>query len=155
MIGAIIGDIIGSPYEFNANNIKTTDFPLFNEKSYITDDSIMTIATADAIIHAYSFEDAYQTWGNRYPKAGYGFSFRKWLKSTPPLPYNSWGNGAAMRVSPVGYVALDIQEALNKAKQIDEKRKNGISLAFPSDCRRTRLCIKQKLGSSSFLLKIR
>ena len=122
LYGSLGGDIIGSRYEHH--NIKDKSFDLFSERSHLTDDSIMTIATADAIIHAYSFEDAYQTWGNRYPKAGYGFSFRKWLKSTTPLPYNSWGNGAAMRVSPVGYAALDIQEALNKAKATAEVTHN-------------------------------
>ena len=87
MIGAIIGNNIGSPYEFNANNIKTTDFPLFNEKPYITDDSIMTCAVAEALFYAGNSElyfkdvliDTMKAYGQEYQNAGYGPRFRTWL----------------------------------------------------------------------------
>lgn len=107
LIGAIGGDIIGSVYEFN--NVKTKDFPLFTPESTFTDDTIMTIATADAILNRCSYKSKYLEWGRKYPnpKGGYGASFQRWLESSDPLPYNSWGNGAAMRVAPIGLYYRD------------------------------------------------
>lgn len=100
MLGAILGDIIGSTREYAP--IKTEDFDLFPRGSYATDDSIMTIATADSILNCISFKESYLKWGNKYPNAGYGNGFRDWLRSDNPQPYDSFGNGSAMRVSPVG-----------------------------------------------------
>ena len=110
MIGAILGDIIGSPYEFDAGD-KTKDFPLFSMHSVYTDDSVMTIAVADAFMGLASdaSDDAVRQrvtasmreYGRRYPYAGYGGYFARWLASDRPAPYNSWGNGSAMRVSAV------------------------------------------------------
>jgi ADP-ribosylglycohydrolase len=111
MYGAILGDIIGSPYEFDMGN-KTKDFPLFSDKSYFTDDTVMTIAVAKAFIGAPDDENlirqrlvhSMQKWGHRYPGAGYGIRFNCWLNSENPQPYNSWGNGSAMRVAPVAWL---------------------------------------------------
>ena len=115
MYGAILGDIIGSPYEFDMGD-KTKDFPLFSEKSCFTDDTVMTIAVAEAFIGAPDDEDAIrrrliqsmQKWGHRYPGAGYGGRFSGWLNSKDPQPYNSWGNGSAMRVAPVAWLYNDL-----------------------------------------------
>ena len=114
LYGAIGGDIIGSCYEWH--NVKTKDFPLFSRWSKYTDDSVLTIATADALLHHLSYTEAYHKWGNRYPHAGYGRSFRRWLASSDPQPYNSWGNGSAMRISPVGFYAKSEEEVLKEAK---------------------------------------
>lgn len=115
MYGAILGDIIGSPYEFDMGD-KTKDFPLFSEKSCFTDDTVMTIAVAEAFMGAPDDEDAIrqrliqsmQKWGHRYPGAGYGGRFSGWLNSKDPQPYNSWGNGSAMRVAPVAWLYNDL-----------------------------------------------
>jgi ADP-ribosylglycohydrolase len=104
MLGAIVGDIVGSVYEWN--NIKTKDFPLFRDDCFFTDDTVMTIATADTLMNSGKrddFIDAYKKWGRRYPNAGYGSRFGVWIHSDDRKPYNSWGNGSAMRVSPVGF----------------------------------------------------
>ena len=123
MLGAIAGDIIGSPYEFNRNNIKTTDFPLFSEKSRCTDDSIMTLAVAQGIMRAIprrgeipdkkefalAVQDSMHHIGRRYLMIGYGPLFFKWLLLENPVPYQSYGNGSAMRVSPVAWAFDDLE----------------------------------------------
>ena len=102
MIGALAGDIIGSIYE--RYPIKRKTFQLFGSRCCFTDDTVLTIAVADAIISGIPYQEAIHNLGRRYPRAGYGGSFIQWLSSeTPPAPYNSWGNGSAMRVSPVGF----------------------------------------------------
>jgi ADP-ribosylglycohydrolase len=107
MLGAIAGDIIGSVYE--RRPIKTKDFPLFSPGSRFTDDTVLTVAVADAILSGRGYADAVHDFGNRYPRAGYGGSFIHWLHSRDLQPYGSWGNGSAMRVSPVGW-AFDTEE---------------------------------------------
>lgn len=107
MIGAIAGDIIGSVYEHHP--IKTKDFPLFDRWSRFTDDTVLTVAVADAILTGRSYKAAAHEIGRRYPRAGYGGAFRKWLEDDDPQPYGSWGNGSAMRVCPVGF-AFDTEE---------------------------------------------
>ena len=122
MFGAILGDIIGSPYEFDHNNIKTKNFPLFSRNSRFTDDTVMTIAIAEAILYADGDLDdladeavaSMQKLGRLYPYAGYGARFVGWVHSDNPKPYNSLGNGAAMRVSPVAW-AFDDMETVRKA----------------------------------------
>ncbi|MDR1160455.1 MAG: ADP-ribosylglycohydrolase family protein [Syntrophomonadaceae bacterium] len=112
MIGAIIGDIVGSVYEWN--NIKTKDFPLFREDCFFTDDTIMTVAVAEGVMKggkADDFIDAMKKYGRRYPDSGYGTRFRFWLFSDDRVPYNSFGNGSAMRVSPVAWRARTLDEA--------------------------------------------
>ncbi len=105
MLGAIVGDIVGSVYEWN--NIKTKDFPFFRDDCFFTDDTVMTVATADALMNggkADNFIDAYKKWGKLYPSAGYGSRFGYWIHSDDRKPYNSWGNGSAMRVSPCAWL---------------------------------------------------
>ena len=124
MYGAIIGDTVGSVYEFD--NVKTKDFPLFTPQSEYTDDSIMTIAVASALLrwkkdgadlHSAMVEEM-QRFGRRYPhpKGAYGGRFSQWLRSDDPRPYNSLGNGSAMRVSPCGLMAESLEEALELAR---------------------------------------
>ena len=129
MLGAIVGDIIGSSYEGRWRNIKTTDFPLFNGQSRFTDDSVMTLAVAKWLTedkeHSHDhLVKCMQELGNTYPNAGYGGGFRNWLKSNKPLPYNSWGNGSAMRVSPVGMYSRTLEEVLLLAKISSEVSHN-------------------------------
>lgn len=105
MLGALVGDIVGSIYEWN--NIKTKEFPLFQDKCHFTDDTVMTCAVAEAIMNGGErddFIDSMKKYGKIYPHAGYGGHFRNWLFSDDREPYNSYGNGSAMRVSPCGWI---------------------------------------------------
>lgn len=105
MLGAIIGDIVSSVYEWN--NIKTKDFPLFREDCFFTDDTVMTCAVAEAIMNGGKeddFIDAMKKYGKMYPDAGYGARFSNWIESDNREPYYSFGNGSAMRVSPCAWV---------------------------------------------------
>ena len=124
MYGAIIGDTVGSVYEFD--NVKTKDFPLFSEYSSFTDDSVMTVAVAAALLrwkkdgadlHSAMVEEM-KEFGRLYPhpKGAYGGRFSQWLRSDDPRPYNSLGNGSAMRVSPCGLMAESLEEALELAR---------------------------------------
>ena len=118
MIGAIAGDIIGSVYEHRP--IKTKDFPLFDPRCDFTDDTVLTVAIADAILNGTAYVDAVRRVGQSYPGAGYGGSFIRWLHSADAGPYNSWGNGSAMRVSPVGFAFSTEEEVLAQAKATAE-----------------------------------
>lgn len=105
MLGAIVGDIVGSVYE--RHNIKTKDFPLFRDDCSFTDDTVMTCAVAEAIMNGGErddFIDAMKKYGRMYPNVGYGRAFRAWLFTDTREPYNSFGNGSAMRVSPCGWI---------------------------------------------------
>lgn len=124
MYGAILGDIIGSPYEFDRSG-KTKDFPLFSPESRFTDDTVMTIAVADAFLAA-TPEDSgevirkhlirsMQHFGQAYPRIGYGTRFSQWLFAQNPQPMGSWGNGSAMRVSSAGWLFDDLSAVLNMA----------------------------------------
>ena len=125
MYGAILGDIIGSPFEFDRGD-KTKNFDLFSEGCDFTDDSVMTIAVGEALLVVGSeatvkeIEDAVasnmQDWGKRYPHAGYGGSFRHWLKENNPKPYGSYGNGSAMRVSAAGWLYDSIERTREVAR---------------------------------------
>lgn len=118
MYGAILGDIIGSPYEFDMGN-KTKNFPLFSANSVFTDDTVMTLAVADALMDALPSADLewtrnrlireMQHFGKEFPHAGYGGMFRRWLRAKNPQPYGSYGNGPAMRVSSVGWLYNDLE----------------------------------------------
>ena len=114
MIGAIAGDIIGSVYERHA--IKSEEFPLFHPHSRFTDDSVMSLAVARAIVHHGKYGKEMKALGKIYPDAGYGGNFRKWLLEPEIIPYNSWGNGSAMRVSPVGFAFNTSEEVLREAR---------------------------------------
>ena len=118
LLGSIAGDIIGSAYEFH--NIRTTEFPLFTERSHYTDDTVMTLAVANKILHKSTYERELQDFGRRYPKSGFGTNFKEWIFSNEPKPYNSYGNGSAMRVSPIAYVYNDIDDVLSEAKHSAE-----------------------------------
>ena len=115
MIGAIAGDIIGSVYEIHPD--KRKDFPLFGSRSTYTDDTVLTCAVAFAILTGQPYQQSIRDMGQRYPRAGYGRSFKRWLFSDNPQPYNSWSNGSAMRVSPVGFAFDLISEVLEHAKK--------------------------------------
>ena len=125
MYGAILGDIIGSPFEFDRGD-KTKNFDLFSEGCGFTDDSVMTIAVGEALLAVgpkaavKEIEDAVasnmQDWGKRYPHAGYGGSFRHWLKENNPKPYGSYGNGSAMRVSAAGWLYDSIERTREVAR---------------------------------------
>ncbi len=118
MLGAIIGDIAGSRFEFN--NYRSTDFELFGDGVSFTDDTVMTVAVADAIMSGHSFEDTLQAYGQLFPSpmGGYGGRFAQWLHSMNPQPYDSFGNGAAMRVSPCAFLSHGKRErALSLAAQ--------------------------------------
>ena len=115
ILGAIAGDIIGSVYEFD--NIKTVDFELFNDESKFTDDSVLTVATMDVLLNKTGYAEVYQRYGRAYPHRGYGSNFKDWIDSDNPKPYNSWGNGSAMRVSPVGWYCNTMEDVLAEAKR--------------------------------------
>jgi ADP-ribosylglycohydrolase len=122
MIGALVGDIVGSVYEWH--NIKTKDFPLFSGKCFFTDDSVLTIALADSLLSGEPYVQNLKSYYRRYPKAGYGGRFHQWAQSEDPQPYNSWGNGSAMRISPVGYAFNDLDLVLVMAKEFTEVTHN-------------------------------
>ncbi len=128
MLGAIAGDIIGSIYE--NENIKTTEFPLFSRFSRFTDDTVLTIAIADAVLRRekhtlrlidnfqarQTYRDSLRLHGRRYPNAGYGHNFNQWLASDTTRAYRSYGNGSAMRVSPIGFAFDSLNEILREAR---------------------------------------
>ena len=115
MLGAIAGDIIGSIYEFN--NIKTTEFPLFSDNCFFTDDTVLTVALAEAIMTGGSYETLMKEYYQCYPDAGYGLRFHAWARGEIKGPYKSYGNGAAMRISPVGWAFDSLEDVLNKARE--------------------------------------
>lgn len=133
MYGAVLGDIVGSPYEFDRGN-KSKEFEMWNNSVSFTDDSVMTIAIADALLRVpEDAEDEFvkqaviksmQEWGHKYPQAGYGQRFLLWLEQKNPQPYDSWGNGSAMRVSPVGWLYDSLKETRRYARLTSEVTHN-------------------------------
>lgn len=113
MLGAIVGDIIGSVHEGRGG--KTTEFPLFIRGSTFTDDSVLTVATAEALLSARPYDETYREFGRRYPGAGYGGTFLQWIFTEGAGPYGSWGNGSAMRVSPIGWAHQRLEDVLGEA----------------------------------------
>ena len=133
MYGAILGDIVGSPYEFDCNNYKAKDFPLFSQQSEFTDDTVMALAVAKALMDTRGQDDAaikaalvreMQRVGCTYPDRGYGVRFGDWLYEDTPKPYNSYGNGSAMRVSPAAWLGGDMEEVLHLARLTAEVTHN-------------------------------
>ena len=114
MKGAIIGDIVGSRLE--RSGPKTIDFDLFTTDCRFTDDSVLTVAVADAILDQRDYGEAIKAYALAYPDAGYGGTFRKWMRDELEEEYRSWGNGSAMRVSPVGWLFNDLDTVLRKAE---------------------------------------
>jgi ADP-ribosylglycohydrolase len=115
MIGAIAGDIIGSVYEWDG--IKTKEFDLFSDDCFFTDDTVLTVALADTLLTGIPYAENLKRFYRWYPDCGYGASFRRWAEGEESEPYMSWGNGSAMRISPVGYVFKDIDTVLKKAEE--------------------------------------
>ena len=127
MLGALVGDMVGSVYEFN--NIKTKDFPLFSNRSCYTDDSVMTLAVAEILQKGYINDkdkiiDTLKKWGKAYPNAGYGGHFYHWVLGDAREPYNSCGNGSAMRVSACGWYGKTEKEVIDFATKVTEVTHN-------------------------------
>jgi ADP-ribosylglycohydrolase len=122
MIGAIAGDIIGSVYE--GHPLKTTEFPLFTTHSTFTDDSVLTVAVADCILNGKDYAITFKQYARKYPYAGFGGMFFRWVKGDSLEPYNSFGNGSAMRVSPVGFAFGTLEDALAEARRSAEVTHN-------------------------------
>lgn len=127
MLGAIIGDVVGSRFEFD--NIKTKEFDLFSKSSTMTDDSIMTIAVMDILENNWQDDEnkiinTFKKWGQRYPGAGYGANFYYWVLSSDSKPYNSCGNGSAMRVSAAGWFGKDPEEVKKYARAVTKVTHN-------------------------------
>ena len=115
MLGAISGDIIGSAYEWHP--VKRTSFSIFVAESTFTDDTVLTVAVADSLLSGIPYAESFRKWGRRYPDAGYGGHFREWLASPSPEPYGSFGNGSAMRVSPVAYAFETLDDVMEEAER--------------------------------------
>lgn len=122
VLGAICGDIIGSEYEWDST--KDYDFEMFFRDATFTDDTVCTIAIADALTSGQGCAESLKDWCRKYPNAGYGGTFRRWLRSETLEPYNSWGNGSAMRVSPAGVLGNSVEEVLELARQSAEVTHN-------------------------------
>lgn len=124
MIGAIIGDIIGSVYE--RENIKTKDFVLFSTKCRFTDDTVLTVALMEAILDKRPYAEVMVEYAKRYANAGYGKFFKQWVNDPDRAPYNSFGNGSAMRISPCAWAYDDLDVVLEKTKEFTEITHNHI-----------------------------
>ena len=122
MIGAIAGDIIGSVYEWH--NIRTIDFPLLDERCTFTDDTVLTVAVADAILNRANYGQKLKEYYRLFPDRGYGAHFRRWAAHEPNRPYYSLGNGSAMRVSPVGFAFNTLDKVLKEARKSAEPTHN-------------------------------
>ena len=130
MLGAIIGGVIGSVYE--GVPVKIYDFDFFPPGTTYTDDTVLTIAVAAAILKQKDYQKMLLKYGHKYSEAGYGKLFDQWLKSSNPVPYNSWGNGAAMRVSPIGFAfdnKIEVLEQARKSAAITHNHPEGIKAA--------------------------
>ncbi len=127
LVGAIAGDVIGSLFEHH--NTKSLDFPLFRQHSHFTDDTVLTVATADALLRGENYGSAYRRWFNRHPRCGYGKEFRNWGWSYNAGPYGSFGNGSAMRASPIGWVfetLSEVQEVAKRSAEVTHNHPEGI-----------------------------
>ncbi|MFA6611758.1 MAG: ADP-ribosylglycohydrolase family protein [Bacilli bacterium] len=132
MLGAVVGDIVGSRFEFK--NYKSKEFELFHADCFVTDDSIMTLAVAEAIMSCQGdYTKLYDATiasmrliGPKYPCSGYGESFFRWLYSDRPKPYDSYGNGAAMRISPIAYIASSLTDVKKYSKAVTETTHNNV-----------------------------
>ncbi len=119
MLGAITGDIIGSVYEFTDEKPEL-DFPLFVKDSEFTDDTVLTVALADSILNNFPYSEKIKQYYLKYPDAGYGSMFHNWARFHKSKPYNSWGNGSAMRVSPVGWHIMILKLFYKKQKKVQK-----------------------------------
>lgn len=155
MYGAILGDMIGAPYEFDRGG-KTKDFPLFVDESQFTDDTVMTVAVAEALMDTAGQTDeeikaalvrSMQRWGRRYPHAGYGARFGGWLREMDPEPYGSYGNGSAMRVSAAGWLYDTLDETRRIARLTAEVTHNHPEGIKGSEATASAICLA-RTGSS-------
>lgn len=161
MLGAIIGDAVGSRFEFN--NINTTDFEFLPSSCFLTDDSIMTIAIAESILNwdkngrnsydslSREAEKAMRVWGRRYPNAGYGKRFSLWLEDESAGPYMSKGNGAAMRISPIAFSSNTLSECIEMSKAITRVTHNHRDALMGAEATAVQiyLALNKKLSLSS------
>jgi ADP-ribosylglycohydrolase len=122
MLGAIAGDVIGSVLEVSGT--KSKDFPLFTKRNRITDDGVLTCAVAEKLLRGGDYVDLFHEYVREYPIAGYGGSFLRWAEEGRREPYNSWGNGAAMRVSPIGVICDTLEEVCAEARRSAEVTHN-------------------------------
>jgi ADP-ribosylglycohydrolase len=118
MLGAIVGDIIGSVHEYAGT--KTTEFDLRHPGCHFSDDTVLTVAVAECLLDRRSYVDTFHAYFKRYPGAGYGVRFSRWAAARSREPYQSWGNGSAMRVSPVAYAFDALEDVLAEAKRSAE-----------------------------------
>jgi ADP-ribosylglycohydrolase len=127
MLGAIAGDVIGSVHEFIAT--KTTDFTLFDDKSRFTDDTVLAVAVADCLLNDLDYVETFHRYAGAYPHAGYGVRFAAWVRAGERRPYNSWGNGAAMRVPAVAYAFDSLTDVLahaTRSAEVTHNHREGI-----------------------------
>jgi ADP-ribosylglycohydrolase len=125
MYGALAGDICGSIYEWHNRKTETPEeIDLFDSRCHFTDDSVLTVGVADALLSGGDYRAGILHWARKYPQSGYGGSFRKWFNAENPRPYNSWGNGSAMRASPAGWAFGTLEETLDEAKKSAEVTHN-------------------------------
>lgn len=124
MLGAIVGDIVGSVYERRGNAVKTLDFSLFSDHSHWTDDTVLTMAVADTLLNGRPYGETIRAYALEHPHAGFGGMFRRWFSTPGSKPYNSFGNGSAMRVSPVGWAFDTLEETLAEAQRSAEVTHN-------------------------------
>src|SRR5437763_9763992 len=122
MLGAIAGDVIGSVHE--GARTKAKQFPLFVPRTRFTDDTVLTVAVAECLLHGRDYADAFHAYFDAYPTAGYGGTFLWWASARRREPYNSWGNGSAMRVSPVAYAKTTLEDVLAEARRCAEVTHN-------------------------------
>ncbi len=122
MLGAIVGDIVGSIYEFN--NHRSKEFPLFGNGCDYTDDTVLTVAVADCVMRNGNYSESIKSYARKHPARGYGGMFAQWIRSENMDAYNSWGNGSAMRVSAVGFAFDDLQSVVTEAKRSAEVTHN-------------------------------
>ena len=122
MLGTIVGDIVGSIYEFN--NHRSKEFPLFGAKCTFTDDTVLTVAVADCLMNNGDYAKYIKNYARKYTGRGYGGRFRQWISSDSLEPYNSWGNGSAMRVSAVGFAYNDLESVILESKRSAEVTHN-------------------------------
>ena len=118
MLGAIVGDIVGSIYEFN--NHRSKEFPLFGQGCGYTDDTVLTVAVADCLMSNGNYAETIKSYARKYPARGYGLMFSQWMRSDNMEAYNSWGNGSAMRVSAVGFAIDTLDMVMQEAKRSAE-----------------------------------
>jgi ADP-ribosylglycohydrolase len=124
--GAIIGDICGSIYEFNNRKTdKPEDIDLIDQRCFFTDDTVLTIAVMEAMKTGHNYRESIRKWARKYPNKGYGAMFSQWFRSSDSSPYDSYGNGSAMRVSPVGWMFDFMSDRNTQNKTLEEARRTS------------------------------